>query len=81
MSASYQRYTVAFYLEGFNGRQLATTTTAGKQQELINFMEDNGGVLDGQWHKFSTEQNFHLAITKTRALGGIVYDLPVKTGI
>ena len=48
---------------------------------FYNFMEDNGGVLDGQWHKFSTEQNFHLAITKTRALGGIVYDLPVKTGV
>ena len=81
MSATYQPYTVAFYFEGFNGRQLATTTTARKQQELINFMEDNGGVLDGEWHKFTSEHNFHLAIIKTRELGSIVYDLPVKTGI
>jgi len=81
MSATYQPYTVAFYFEGFNGRQLATTTTTRKQQELINFMEDNGAVLDGEWHKFTSEHNFHLAIIKTRELGSIVYDLPVKTGI
>ena len=81
MSATYQPYTVTFYFEGFNGRQLATTTTARKQQELINFMEENSGVLDGEWHKFASEHNFHLAIIKTRELGGIAYDLPVKTGI
>lgn len=81
MAATYQAYTVAFYLEGFGGRQFATVTSARRQQELIHFMEENGGMLNGEWHKFMSENNFHLAIIKTRELGGIVYDLPVKTGI
>lgn len=78
--ATYQAYTAHFYLEGFNGRQLATVTSERKQTNLINYMEENGGILVGQWHKFDTHENFVLAIRKTRELGGIVYDLYVKTG-
>lgn len=61
--------------------QWASACHPHHKQELINFMEDNGGILDGEWHKFNNENNFHHAITKTRQLGGIVYDLPVKTGV
>jgi len=79
--ASHQGYIVAFYWGGFAGRQLATFTSLRRQTELIQYMEDNNGFQHGQWHKFENESDFHRAIIKTRELGGIVYDLPVKTGI
>lgn len=79
--ASYQPYIVAFYLDGFGGRELATFPNLRKQDEFIEYMEGNNGFLYGQWHKFQNESDFHGAIIKARELGGIVYDLPVKTGV
>ena len=81
MSATYQAYTVTFYWVGFGGRQLATVTNLRRKIDLINYIEDNNGVLDGEWYKFAQESDFHKAIIRTRELGGIVYDLPVKTGV
>ncbi|KAF8970812.1 hypothetical protein BDZ97DRAFT_1753607 [Flammula alnicola] len=80
-TATYQPYTVAFYWTSFAGRQLATVSSARKQTELIHFIEDNNGSLEGEWYHFASEDDFHKAIIRTRELGGIVYDLPVKTGM
>lgn len=77
--ASLQLYTVTFFVEGFAGRQLSTFTTANKKTAFINFMEDNDGILFGEWHKFTDHAKFLSAIRKTRELGGICYDLPVNT--
>jgi len=77
--ASLQLYTASFFVEGFAGRQLSTFTTLRKKTEFINFMEDNGAVLFGEWHKFTDHAKFLLATRKTRELGGICYDLPVNT--
>ena len=77
--AAFQQYAVLFYVNGFEHRQLATFTTLRKQTDLINFMEDNDGVVDGQWHKFVDEAAFRRAIKQVRDTGGIVYDLPVRT--
>ena len=78
--ATYQAYTVLFYLEGFNGHQLATVSSECRQTDLINYMEENSAIPVGEWHKFATQANFVLGMWKTRELGGIIYDLPVKTG-
>ena len=79
--ASFQQYIVSFFFEGFQGRQLATVRSARKQSELIDYIEEIGGRSDGNWFKFSNESDFHKAIIRTRELGGIVYDLPVKSGL
>lgn len=70
-----------FYLDGFAGRQLATFTNTLSRLEFIDFMEQNNGVRDNHWYKFIREKDFHNTIVRARELGGVVYDLPVKSGI
>lgn len=77
---SFQAYTIPFYLDGFNGRQLATVITTQRREELIQYMKAKGGFADGDWYRFFTQDTFHGAMDKTRALGGNVYDLPLKLG-
>lgn len=78
--ASYQTYAINYYVTGFNERQLATVQTARVKSDLIGFIEDNGGVLDGEWYQFSTVDEIRRAIQETRNRGGIVYDLNVRAG-
>ena len=77
--AYYQAYAVNYYAVGFAERQLATVPTARAKAELINFIEANGGVLIGEWYQFSTVPGIRAAIQETKRLGGIVYNLPVRT--
>jgi hypothetical protein len=79
--ATFQRYTVSFFVVGFGWRQLATLPGKEEQAELIKFIVNTGGRPDGDWYRFLELQKFSNAITKTRQLGGIVYDLPVKLGV
>jgi len=77
--ASFQPYNVTIFIEGFAGRQLCTFTTERNKTEFIYFIEDNGGVLIGEWYKFTVQAQFLSAIRKNRELGGICYDLPVNS--
>ena len=77
--ASYQTYTINYFVTGFAERQLATVPTARVKSDLIDFIEDNGGVLDGQWYQFSTVAEIRATIQETKNRGGIVYDLNIRT--
>lgn len=76
--ASFQQHTVLYYTEGFALRQLATFTRGRVKTDLINYIEDIGGTVDGDWYKFSDFSGGHKATARAREYGGIVYDLPVK---
>ena len=76
--ASFQQHTVAYYLTGFQGRNLATLPQHNLKTDLIKYIEKNGGDADGDWYKFDHESDLKKAIVKTRELGGHVYDLPEK---
>ena len=79
MSAVFQFYTVNFYITGFGRRQLSTVNTSELRTQLVNYIESQGGVPEGQWYRFENDTGFRAVITQTRALGGVVYDLPVRT--
>jgi hypothetical protein len=81
MSATFQPYVIAFCAEGFAGRQIATVPSELRRNQLSDYFTEIGGVADGEWVSFADQDRFIKAITKTRELGGIVYDLPVKTGV
>ena len=75
---AFQAHAVNYYLVGFNERQLATVPTAAARVELITFIEDNGGVPEGDWYRFANLANIQATILRTRDLDGIVYNLPVR---
>ena len=81
MTSTYQAYTVTLYVVGFDIRQLATLANLRKKTELINYIEDNNGVLDGEWYRFPQLSDIERAIRKTKELGGILYHLPVNAGV
>jgi hypothetical protein len=76
---SYQSYAVNYYVDGFSERQLATVPTACVKSDLIYFIEDNGGVVDGEWYKFSTVDEIRATIKETKNRSGIIYDLNIRT--
>jgi len=79
--ASYQPYIAAFYSGDFGARELATFPNLRAQTEFTKYMENNNGFLYGQWHKFENLSDLRGAFRKARELGGIVYDLPVRTSV
>ena len=81
MSAIYQSHIIAFYFKGFAGRQIATVPSPERRTQLAAYFEEIGGVEDAEWIRFEEQDQFVKAITKTRDLNGIVYDLAVKTGV
>lgn len=75
--ASFQQYSVLFYVEGFTFRALATITSLSIQTTLIHYIEEIGGTVDGDWFKFSDTAPGYNTIAKVKELGGIVYSLPL----
>jgi hypothetical protein len=63
---------------GFQQRQFATVPDQTAQTNLIAFIVNNEGVLAGNWYKFGNQTQMNDTMNKTRELGGIVYDLPVR---
>jgi hypothetical protein len=75
---AFQPHTVSYYQVGFNERQLATVPTAAARAQLVNFIENNRGVPDGDWYRFANLADIQATILRTRDLGGVVYNLPVR---
>ena len=75
---AHQAHAVNYYVVGFAEHQLATVPTAHIMSDLIDFIENNGGVPDGNWYRFNIVANIQATILRTRELGGIVYNLPVR---
>ena len=81
-SALYQPHVIPFYFKGFAGRQIATVPSKERRTQLLDyFTKEIGGVKDEEWILFENQDSFVKAITKTRDVNGIVYDLAVKTGV
>jgi hypothetical protein len=75
---AFQFHTISYYLVGFNERQLATVPTAADRVLLVDAIENIGGVPEGDWYRFANLADIQETIRRTRDLGGVVYNLPVR---
>ncbi|KAG7088972.1 hypothetical protein E1B28_012918 [Marasmius oreades] len=72
-------YLVAYFSGDAAQRQLSEfDDDKGKQNLLKYIIEELNGALYGDWYKLPSDGAVDAARKRTRDLGGVVYDLPVR---
>jgi hypothetical protein len=74
----FQPFSVLYFVDGFELRQLSTFPEEPLQSKFINYIVKLGAKRAGDWYKFPVggKTNFDEAIQKTKEVKGEVYNLP-----